>query len=222
MKDASPAEVRADRAFLERVVRWLAGEGGMRQFVDVHAGPPAYPGAVDIARHAAPGARLVCVDHGLLAPRPARHRAASPGTPGIVAAPASGTGDLLERAGRVVDLDRPVAVLLLAVVHLIDDHDDPHGLVACLRDALCPGSYLAISHAGPDARHVPTRRDLPAIRRFFDGLELVLPGVVRVDTWRPGRLHPVPHAWFPATYGGIGRTVRRPTLPIPLHRQDTR
>lgn len=204
MKDASPAEVRANRAFLERVVRWLTAEGGMRQFVDVHAGAPPYRGAADIARHAAPGARIVCVDHG------------------IVGTPAGDTGDLLDRAGRVVDLDRPVAVLLLAVLHLIGDHDDPHGLVARLRDALCPGSYLAISHAGPGARHVPTRRDLPAIRRFFDGLELVLPGVVRVDTWRPGRLHPVPHGSFPATYGGIGRTVRRPTLPIPLHRQDTR
>jgi SAM-dependent methyltransferase len=221
MKDASPAELRADRAFLGRVVRWLAGEGGTRQFVHVHAGSP-FRGAADVARHAAPGARIVCVDHGLLAPQRARHRAGAPGTASTVDAPAGDTGDLLQHAGRVVDLDRPVAVLLLAVLHLIGDHDDPHGLVAHLRDALCPGSYLAISHAGPDAGHGPTRRDLPAIRRFFDGLDLVLPGVVRVDTWRPGRLHPVPNGGFPATYGGIGRTVRRPTLPIPLHRQDTR
>jgi len=196
---------RANRAFLGRAVRYLAGEAGIRQFLDIGTGIPTASNTHQVAQAIAPESRVVYVDNDPIVLSHARALLTShpSGTTDYIDADLRDTGTILSRATESLDFTKPVAVTLLAILHVIADSDDPDAIVATLMDPLPPGSYLAVSHAGWDLRSRDTRQDevkdlaqrmvqqQPAFRgreqvaRFFAGTDLVEPGLVRVEEWRP-------------------------------------
>ena len=209
---------RANREFLGRVVRYLAGDAEIGQFLDIGTGIPAAGSTHEVAADAAPGSRVVYVDYDpvvlahsrvLLAGRPE-------GSTDYLEADLRDPAAILDRAARTLDFSQPVAVLLLAILHAIGDEDDPHGIVTTLMDALPAGSYLAISHLASDVRpemaevrdrvnensfQQYTLRSQNEVSRFFSGLELAAPGLVPVERWRPAS---EPAAATP-TWAGVGR-----------------
>jgi len=214
---------RMNRAFLARAVRYLVTECGIRQFLDIGTGIPSAGNTHEVAQAIAPQARVVYVDNDPIVL--AHARALLTGTPeGPVAyldADLRGTGEVLAAAARTLDLSQPVALMMLMVLHMIPDADDPHGIVARLLDALPPGSYLVLSHPPSDIlpedvakmqqrlneRLGPgqsmTARSRDEVARFFGGMDLVAPGLVQVHRWRPDDL-PDPDA--PASiWCGVGR-----------------
>lgn len=214
------ASVRANRAFLARSVRFLAGECGLRQFLDIGSGLPA-PGSVhEVAREVASGCRVVYCDNDATIVSRARAELAHDLENGAdyVEADVRDTGGLL-RAAPGLDLSQPVAVLLVSVLHMIDDHDDPHAVVARLMAALPAGSYLVLTHVASDidadaiaemTRRVNLQvarraspRDHAAVLRFFNSLELVPPGLVVVPHWRPDSAEEAASA--SAQWGGVAR-----------------
>jgi len=213
--------VRANRAFLSRVVRYLAGEAGIRQFLDIGTGIPTASNTHEVAQSVAPESRVVYVDNDPVVLVHARALLAS-GPRGVTSyldADLRDTGRVLAVAAQTLDFSRPVAVLLMAVLQHVDDADDPRAIVAALLEALPPGSYLALSHPASDidaeaqgkladrlnqtmAEKV-TMRDRAQVARFFGGLELIEPGLVRVPQWRPASEL---EAASPAgLWGGVGR-----------------
>jgi hypothetical protein len=205
--DGARATMRANRAFLGRVVRQLA-EAGIRQFLDIGSGIPHAPNVHEIAQKVAPDARVVYVDndpivlahsHSLLQSSPA---GASDFVQGDLRDPTT----ILRDAAHTLDLTRPVAVLLVAVLHFVGDEDRPHRIVRHLMDAVPRGSYLALSHGwegtDPEVRATLAERlnqrsrerfvwrSEADIAAFFAGLELLEPGVVPVDCWRPDGSEP--------------------------------
>ena len=196
--------VRAQRAFLARAVHFLVTEAGIRQFLDIGTGLPSANNTHQVAQAAAPESRVVYVDNDPVVLAHARALLTSDpqGTTDYIEADLRDTQQILDRAARTLDFSRPVAVTLLAILHLIPDEADPHGIVATLMAAVPPGSYLVLSHPAGDiraaavaemarrvnARLGPTRgtmRDQAEVTRFFDGLELLEPGVVQPQWWRP-------------------------------------
>lgn len=192
---------RDSRAFMHRVVGFLAGQG-IVQFLDVGTGMPGTPSVLDIALQVNPNARVAYVDYD---PIVVSHgRAMLKSRQGVVV-----QGDLREPASVLghpsvrghLDFAKPVAVLLLGVLHYVSDDDDPAGIVSACRDSLASGSYLAIGHVthdkAPDSvvsRSVAAftktsatlwPRTADQILGLFDGVDLVDPGVVPVRTWRP-------------------------------------
>jgi S-adenosyl methyltransferase len=196
------ASVRANRAFLARVVRFLA-EAGITQFLDIGTGIPAANNTHEVAQAVAPAARVVYVDYDPVVLQHARVllTSAVPGTVDYVDADLRDPGNILRAAARTLDFTRPVAVMLIAVMHLIVDADDPYGIVGTLKEAMAPGSYLALSQVASDieteqvaearrrynslARETQRHRTQAEVTTFFDGLDLVEPGVVPVQRWRP-------------------------------------
>jgi SAM-dependent methyltransferase len=196
-------DVRANRAFLGRAVRYLTAEAGIRQFLDIGTGLPSADNTHEVAQSVAPECHVVYTDNDPIVL--AHARALLTSTPeGLTAyadADLRDTPHVLTEARRTLDLTAPVAVMLVAVLHHIPDADDPYGIVARLVDALAPGSYLVLSHPAKDidaeavaevARRynarVPAgqqRRSHGEVSRFFDGLELLEPGVVQTARWRP-------------------------------------
>jgi len=208
---------RQNRAFLGRVVRFLAVEAGIRQFIDIGTGIPTQGNVHEIAHATAPAARVVYVDNDPIVLVHSRALLAGVNTTII-------EGDLRQpdailndpKLRRVIDFDQPVAVLLVAILHFIADAEDPAGIVARLRDGMAPGSYLAISHgtadfhpeATPTAARAYDRttaqlspRSHAEVERFFDGFELLEPGLVPISLWRPDG--DIPEG--KGVYGGIGR-----------------
>jgi hypothetical protein len=205
---ANPAilrDVRANRAFLARAVRYLAAECGIRQFLDIGTGIPAASNTHEVAQSVAPECRIVYVDNDpvVLAHARALLTSEPEGATAYLDADLRDPGKILDVAARTLDLSRPVAVTLLAILHLIPDEDDPRGIVATLMAAVPAGSYLTLSHPASDIRPAAvaemarrmnarlggstrgTMRDQGEVRRFFDGLELVAPGIVQPPQWRP-------------------------------------
>jgi hypothetical protein len=197
-------DVRANRAFLARVVRYLAGERGIRQFLDIGTGLPVAGNTHEVAQEVAPDARIVYADNDPIVLRHARVLLTSTpqGACDYVEADLRDTAAILAAAARTLDFGAPVALMLLIVMHLIPDDDDPYGVVAGLMGALPSGSYLVLAHPASDIRAAQmaemtrrvnqrmsgpraTMRDHAAITRFFDGLELAEPGVVQPQQWRP-------------------------------------
>jgi len=198
---------RANRGFLARTVRFLAAEAGIRQFLDIGTGIPTENNTHDVAQAVAPGSRVVYVDNDPLVLVHARALLAShpDGATAYEEADLRDPGRILDLTARLLDFRRPVAVLLLAILHHVDDEDDPHEIVATLMNAVPPGSYLALSHPASDigseaaakmaekmAQNLNetmaekiTARDRATVARFFDGLEMVEPGLVRVSDWHP-------------------------------------
>jgi hypothetical protein len=211
---------RANRQFLARAVGQLAADAGVRQFLDIGSGIPTANNTHEVAQTAAPESRVVYVDYDPVAAIHARALLAGHdrGLVDYVDADLRDTGAILERASQLLDFSRPVAIMLIAILHAIGDDDDPYRIVATLMDAVPPGSYLVLSHVAADIdpeqiaaatarlnqvshQHF-TLRDHAQVLRFFDGLELLEPGVVRVEEWRA----PEPGTrYLSAMWGGVGR-----------------
>ena len=197
------AGVRANRAFLGRAVHFLAAKAGIRQFLDIGTGIPSANNTHEVAQRAAPDSRIVYVDNDPIVLAHARALLTSDpdGATDYIDADLRNTGAILAQAARTLDFARPVAVMLVGILQCIPDEDDPRAIVAALMDAVAPGSYLAISHPAADV-HAQARagaallneglatpitfRTRAAIARFFDGLELVEPGLVSTSQWRSG------------------------------------
>jgi len=194
---------RSNRAFLARAVRFLAGEGGVRQFLDIGTGIPTANNIYEVAQSVAPAARIVYVDNDPVVLTHARALLTSDpaGATDYIDADLRDPRGILARAERLLDFGRPVALMLIAVLQHLDEEDDPYRIVETLLESLPPGSYLAMSHPAKDinaeamARMAEslnkmmaekvTFRDNPAVAKFFDGLELVDPGMVQASKWRP-------------------------------------
>jgi hypothetical protein len=195
---------RANRAFLGRAVRYLAAEAGIRQFLDIGTGIPTAGNTHQVAQAVAPEARVAYVDYDPLVLAYAEDLLAGggAGATGYIHADLRDTGTVLTRAAGLLDFTRPVAVSMLAILHAIPDSDGPHEIVARLLDAVPSGSYLAISQVGSDLlsrqelkdvmdvadrkmqqRFIPRTRE--QVARFFEGTDLVEPGLVRTEEWRP-------------------------------------
>jgi S-adenosyl methyltransferase len=195
--------VRANRAFLARAVRFLAADAGITQFLDIGTGFPAANNTHEVAQAVTPEARVVYVDYDPVVVLHARTLLTSrhAGTIDYIDADLRDPGIILTKAARTLDFSRPVAIMLIAVMHLIVDADDPYGIVAALKAAMAPGSYLALSQVASDietqqvaearrryntlARETQRHRTKDEVTRFFDGLHLVEPGLVPVQQWRP-------------------------------------
>jgi hypothetical protein len=211
---ASPgivADARANRAFLARSVRFLAGECGIRQFLDIGTGLPSPPNTHEVAQSAGPAARVVYVDNDPLVVAHARAMMVSgpDGACDCVEADLRDPAVILKAAARTLDLSRPVALMLLLILHLIPEADGPHDVVRALLAGLPAGSYLVVSHPASDIRPdsvaemtrrinqrlkgpKATVRDRDQMTRFFGGLELLEPGVVEPPQWRPDPGDPAP------------------------------
>ena len=213
--------VQANRAFLARAVRYLATGAGIRQFLDIGTGIPSAANTHEVAQAAAPDSRVVYVDNDPIVLVHARALlvSAPEGAAQYVEGDLREAGPILAAAARTIDFDRPVALLLIGVLHLIQDSERPYEIVSDLVAALPQGSYLAISHPARDIlpgqeeaqrrynERVSTPQTLRTeseVTRFFDGLELVPPGVVYVHAWRPDPGDPVPPGGVSA-YGGVAR-----------------
>jgi S-adenosyl methyltransferase len=200
--EAARRSVRADRQFLKWAVRYLAAEQGVRQFLDIGTGIPNDDNVHAVAQQIAPECRVVYVDHDPIVLAHARFllRGTAEGATDYLDVDLREPETILHRAAATLDFAKPVAILLLGVLHYILDDEDPYGIVARLVDAVPPGSYLVVSHLAsdiqPEAMAELARRhnesapaQLAAIRshaevaRFFDGLELLPPGVVSLDHW---------------------------------------
>jgi S-adenosyl methyltransferase len=220
------AAVAADnRAFLARAVRFLAVEKGIRQFLDLGSGLPTRSNVHEVAQRAAPGAHVVYVDYDPMVVRHGQALLARGDEVGMLHADLAEPAAVLEdpEVRRVLDLRQPLALLFASSLHFIPDEADPYGIVAQYRDRIAPGSFLAISHAPSAADqddpagdadtatsvfrqssahlHARTRAE---VQLFFDGFDLVEPGVAWISQWRPepdarpaGRLR--------SLHAGVGR-----------------
>jgi len=221
LEPEAPLVARRNRDYLRRTVRYLAGEVGIRQFLDVGSGLPSAGNTHEVAQEVAPTARVVYVDNDPIVLTHARALLTSSpqGACDYIDADIRDTEAIISGAAGTLDFREPVAVMLLAILHFIADKDDPWALVGRLMAAVPPGSYLVVSHAlsedltgnqleGLNAVYAETRsggvtqRSLPAIARFFDDLELAEPGLVEISSWRPDTVAQPPRALF---YGGVGR-----------------
>ena len=195
---------RANRAFLGRVVRYLTEGAGIRQFLDIGTGIPTADNTHQVAQAIAPESRVVYVDYDpvVLAHARALLTSHEAGATEYIDADLRDTDKILGPAARLLDFTKPVAVTMLMIVHVIPDSDDPHALVARVLDAMPAGSYLALSHLGSELlagekkegfENVVSRsaqqqyigRTREEMLRFFEGMDLVEPGLVRVEEWRP-------------------------------------
>ncbi|MFI7498287.1 SAM-dependent methyltransferase [Streptomyces sp. NPDC049687] len=215
---------RADRLFLGRAVEHLVREAGIRQFLDIGTGLPTADNTHEVAQRLAPDARVVYVDNDPLVLAHARALLTSTpeGRTDYLDEDLRNYDAILQHAAKTLDFDEPVALMLLGVVIFIGDDEDPYGLVRHLLDRLPSGSHLVLSHtvtspAMPDVDEAVmfwnehgtpklTQRTPENVARFFDGLELLEPGVVSCSRWRPspegtGGAEPAEVAMF----GGVAR-----------------
>jgi len=214
----APLMAVENRKFLRRAVRYLA-DTGITQFLDIGTGLPTQGNVHQVAQEIIPDARVVYVDND---PMVLAHSRAlkTGGNTVVIEADLRDPRAILDHPGtrKLIDFDQPLAVLLVAVLHFISDDDDPPTIVAAIRDALPPGSYLVLSHVSGDIRRESaanaavhykkvtssaTLRGREEILRFFTGLELVEPGVVQVPYWRPDEPEPADASkvWI---LGGVG------------------
>ncbi|MFB4279091.1 MULTISPECIES: SAM-dependent methyltransferase [unclassified Nonomuraea] len=195
------AAARANRAFLGRAVRHLA-EAGITQFLDIGTGLPTQGNVHEVAGKVVPDARVVYVDRDPVVLVHARALLAGQGGTTVVEGDLRRPGEILKHPDvqEALDLSRPVGVLLVAIMHFIAESDAPGEIIATLRDALAPGSYLVMSHGTSDARAAAVNRGTEVYRsasapltlrgrdrimELFEGFELVDPGLVWLPEWRP-------------------------------------
>jgi hypothetical protein len=216
---------REQRGFLGRVVTYLAAEAGIRQFLDIGTGLPTANNVHDVAQSVDPSCRVVYVDNDPLVLSHARALLTSSlaGRTAYIHADLREPGMILshETTREVLDFTKPVALMLVGILHFIPDQAKPAEIIATLLDALPPGSYLVATHI--TAEHDPERvgasqrtsrgggisaefRDSADFARFaFSGLSLVPPGVVPLPEWRPAENGVRPSAAEVSTYGGVAR-----------------
>jgi hypothetical protein len=218
------AMARENRAFLQRAVRYLVGEAGIRQILDIGTGIPAAGNVHEVARQQAPDVRVAYVDNDPIVHVHANALLTGAGNTSIVLADLRDPGAILAhpKVRKLIDFDTPIALLLIAIVHFVTDGEDPAGIIATFRDALPVGSYLALSHGSADfhaqasvqqATAVYDQATAPLvlrshtqISRFFTGFDLITPGLVQVPLWRPDRKPPPPSELAKiGIYGGVGR-----------------
>jgi SAM-dependent methyltransferase len=216
-----PRVVRENRDFLGRVVAFLADECGVDQFLDIGTGLPTQDNVHQIAQRVNPRAHVVYVDKDPVVLAHGRALLASDEKTTVIQADLRDPRSILDHPDvrAYIDFGRPVALLLVAILHFVADADDPYSIVAELRRALPSGSYLAISHGSADLRpdvvhrveEIYSRTASPAVARsheqvsrFFGDFEMVEPGLVWVPWWRPESA-PAPDSdlvWF---LGGVAR-----------------
>jgi hypothetical protein len=210
--------VRAQRQFLRRAVGYLAGQAGIRQFIDIGTGLPSAGNTHEVAQQVAPQSRIVYVDndpivlaHALLASSPQ-------GATAYLDADFRNTDAILAEAAALVDFSEPVAVMLIGLLHCVPDADDPVGIVNRILAAVPSGSYLVIAHPASDIHpeqigtaanqlnqvmaEPVTLRTRDEVARFFDGLDLLEPGLVQLHRWRATPADPGAEL---ANYGGVAR-----------------
>ena len=215
------SSVRANRAFLARGVHFLAAEAGVRQFLDIGTGIPSANNTHEVAQAVAPESRVVYVDNDpiVLAHARALLVGRPEGTTDYLDADLRETEKILDHARGLLDFSQPVAVMLVAVLHLIGPEDHPHSIVSQLMDAVPPGSYLLLSHVASDIEPEKMAemgkrlnrllaqkgyyRNQAEVAQFFTGLELLEPGVVPVQHWRQDS--EIEGARRAAMWGGVGR-----------------
>ena len=199
--------VRDNRSFIGRVVRYLADEAGIRQFIDLGGGLPTQTNVHEMAQRIAPDARVAYIDNDPVVWSHGQALLAHGGQVAMVRADLREPGAVLRHPEvlALLDLARPVAVVCASVLHFVAGEEDPYRIIAAYRDHMAPGSFLAISHgttgtAEDDPNDVAGSvtsvyrqasaqlhlRSLAGIRRFFDGFDLLDPGVVWINEWRPG------------------------------------
>jgi S-adenosyl methyltransferase len=224
MMPGSYALTRNNRRYLERVVRYLATECGIRQFIDSGSGLPTQNNVHQVAQQAAPESRVVYVDIDPVVLAHGRVKAllAKDESTAFIEADSCDVEHVLNHPDtrRVINFDEPVGALYVSFLHCIPDARDPGGVVRRTLDRLAPGSYLAISHLtsdDPQVREKVTTLGLNAfggnwgrvrsreeVAGFFDGLEVVPPGLVKANEWHPdGREEPDSADWF--EFGGVAR-----------------
>jgi hypothetical protein len=199
-----PKIMKANRAFMRRAVKFAVDEG-VTQFLDIGSGIPTFGNVHEVAQAVLPEARVLYVDHDPVAVAHSKAVLAGNASAAIAAADLRKPEQILSspEAAGLLDLDRPVALLLIAVLHFLEDEDDPHGAVAALRDALAPGSLIILTHASYDGiplteeqaggavsvyrniRNPLVMRTREETARFFDGFGMVEPGLVAMPEWRP-------------------------------------
>lgn len=217
-----PKLAQANRAFMRRAVRH-ALDRGVHRFLDIGSGIPTFGNVHEIALAGEPGARVVYVDNDPVAVAHSRAVLEGEERAEIVAADFREPAALLERepVRRLLEPGRPVALLLVALLHFFADEDKPHEHVAALRDALPPGSLLVLTHLtddGPAGAGAITEvyrrggatlvtRNAAEVARFFEGFELVEPGVVPLPDWRPETPPAEEDPNVYSGYAGVGRTA---------------
>jgi S-adenosyl methyltransferase len=212
-----PLVARANRAFLRRVVRVLAREHGIRQFIDIGTGLPTMGNVHEVARQAAPDTRVVYVDND---PVVCCHGRAllSSGMTQIVEADLRRPDEIIGHplVRELIDFTEPFALMFLSVLHFVPEEDGPQAVIARFREVMAPGSCLAISHGTLETRPDDPRaalsaevysrasaplvlRSIDAVRGLFDGFDLIEPGLVWISQWRPGPFEEAE---------GVGETLR--------------
>jgi SAM-dependent methyltransferase len=198
--DVACAHVKGNRHFLVRAVRRLVDEG-IRQFLDIGTGVPNDTNTLAVAQAAAAEARVVCVDNDPVVLAHAHQLMVSTpeGAAAFIDADLREPRRIVERAAATLDLTQPVGLMVVSMVHALGDHPDRYGLVSTLVDALAPGSYLVMSHLASDITPAETEEAIRRLNeraaevyvlatadefaRYFDGLEIVAPGVTPADRW---------------------------------------
>jgi hypothetical protein len=211
----------ASRAFLGRAVRYLAGQAGIRQFLDVGTGLPTAGNTHEVAQSVAPDSRVVYVDNDPVVLAHARALLTSDpaGVTSYIDADARDPGRIIAEARATLDFSKPVAVMMVDLLNFIDDDKEAGSVVSALLGAVPPGSYLAVMHPASDldpalleaerrwnqlAAQRVRLRSREEVTRLVAGLELVEPGIVTVPEWRPEHGEPVSGQLIPL-YGLVAR-----------------
>jgi hypothetical protein len=217
------AGVRMNRVYLGQATRYLAGEVGMRQFLDIGTGIPTMGNVHEVAQDVAPESRIVCVDYDpvVLAHAHTLMRSTPEGAAAFIQGDFRQPAPILATAAETLDLSQPVALMLIALLHFFPDSAGPYELVEQFKAAMPSGSYLAMSHMtadveteamsaladapGDEAQYVFVMRTKDQVARFFDGLEMVGPGVSLLEEWLPPEEKPAYPASARMHWCGIGR-----------------
>ncbi|MFJ8330102.1 SAM-dependent methyltransferase [Streptomyces sp. NPDC094437] len=221
-----PKIMQANRAFMRRAVRYAAGQG-ITQFLDIGSGIPTFGNVHEVAQSLVPGARVVYVDHDPVAVAHSQAVLDGNADAEVVAADLLGPQEILASDGvrRLIDLNRPVALLLVAILHFVEDVEEVRAAVRELRDACAPGSLLVLTHASfegvavaperaegfvdvyKDIRNPLIMRSREEIARFFEGYEMVEPGLVPMPDWRPDTPPEDEDPYAFSGFAGVGRTA---------------
>ncbi|MFD6416859.1 SAM-dependent methyltransferase [Streptomyces sp. NPDC060194] len=219
-----PKVMQANRAFMHRAVRYALAEG-VTQFLDIGSGIPTFGNVHEVAHQGDPDSRVVYVDHDAVAVAHSKAVLQGRDDATVLAADLRRPQEILDspEVGELLDLKQPVALMLVSVLHFVEDSDDPYGAVAALRDGLAPGSLLILSHASSETVPVPpsevdgavkvyndirnplVMRPASEVERFFTGFELVEPGLVKMPLWRPESPVELEDPFAFSGYAGVGR-----------------
>ncbi|WP_330286194.1 SAM-dependent methyltransferase [Streptomyces sp. NBC_00576] len=219
-----PKIMQANRAFMRRAVRFAAAEG-ITQFLDIGSGIPTFGSVHEVVQSVSPEARVMYIDHDPVAVAHSQAVLAGNEHADVLAADLRKPREILDspQVQGLIDQNRPVALLLVAILHFVEDMDDPYAAVAELRDALAPGSLLVLTHASyegiplpperaggavdvyKDIRNPLVMRSRDAIARFFEGYDMVEPGLVAMPHWRPETAPEDEDAYSFSGFAGVGR-----------------